>query len=437
MPKQQNIDPEQATLREAVLDTLSDGQWYPFNKILRQTIVFYPHLSSFKPKNPEYINLINTLVEEKYLLEGNNESYRFNPEKLELWRISSRTLNRSILQLQPRYFGGVLEDEGWLVSPLKECSLVYFKAVDLPREVLAKLAGVPLHNIEVSEHNYYKVYSLNTLATYDSVLELKRTNPEYEISGVRKELNLYRRDINSLDGRYLSDLCRYYGKYAKILLRRHMSSIKVYIPEDEDITQQIYLWILEAVRRYNAATSIPFAAYLSTMLDKWVYDLGRKLSTRLVADKEIQHTRALNSFMEREQRKPSPAELAEELNMTAEEFTKDREILNTVQSLRSQGAIEQDGYELPLKADDPAEEHDTTLISQSIVSSSKSTDGTYNIAGLVSMYYAIWGDEATNKKVLSTLRANKIMKEKTEEIKKNLARILVTNPEIVETESIN
>lgn len=429
-----DTNPHQATLREGVLDTLSDGQWYPFNKILKQTIQFYPHLSHYKPKNPEYGQLIEQLTQEGYFIKGANESYRFNPEKLELWRISSRTLDKSILQLQPRYFGGTLEDEGWLTSPLKERSLVYFKASSLPQTVLAELAKVPTHNVEVTEHNYYKIYSENNLDTYNKILNLKATNPEYEIAGVRKELNLSRRDINSLDRRFLSDLCRYYGKYAKILLRKHMSSIKVYIPEDDDITQQIYLWVIEAVKRYNAETSIPFAAYLSTMLDKWVYDLGRKLSTRLIADKEIQHTRALNSFIEREQRRPTSTELADELNMTSDEFSKDREILNTVQSLRTQGTIEQDGYELPIKADTRTES-DTTLISQSIVESAKSEDGEYNIAGLVAIYYAIWGDEWANKKVLGALRNNKLMKEKTEEIKKNLAAILVENPEIVETES--
>jgi len=393
-----------------LLDKLADGQWHPSTKIWSR---FGDEAKLLDPKvsKKQMLTMLDELVEKEILLSGANQSYRFVTRELELWRLLSPTLDLTSLKDTPRYFGGILEDDGWQRAPLRECHLVHFKASrKLSKTELSKLVSEPMNMINLNEDGLYKIYSRDKETTYNRVKELKVEFPEYEISGIRLEANLRRRSLDELHQRYLSELCRHYGQFAKVLLRGQMSSIKKHLPEDDDAQQQIYLWVIEAVKRYDDSTSIPFAAYLGTSIKKWVYDLNRKSYGRSIADKELKHSRAINEFRAIEERNPTAEELARILNIPVDEVNREKEDINTVVNLRNQKAIEYDDFELPLPAEDQTDAHldnliESTILSASITTASKLPNGKRNIAGLVAIYYKTWGVDVENKRIRSWMRS--------------------------------
>lgn len=397
-------------LETTLLDNLADGQWHPTSKI-------WSHFKDIAKKQSEpvlqadMVEILQTLVGKKILMAGANHSYRFVSSELEMWRLMSPTLDLTSQQMTPRYFGGILEDDGWKKAPLKECHLVHFKATsNLTKATLAALTNEPSNMININEDGLFKIYSSNKTETYNRVKEMKIEHPEYNISGIRLESDLRRRHLEELPSRYLSDMCKHYGQFAKVLLRAQISSIKKHLPEDDDAQQQIYLWVIEAIKRYDDATCIPFAAYLGTSIRKWVYDLNRKAYGRSIADKELRHSRAVNEFRAREERNPTNEELGLILGLSTEETGREREDINTVVNLRNQKAIEYEDFELPLPSEEQTDAHldmmlESTILSASVTTASKLPNGKRNIAGLVALYYQTWGVNTENKRIRSWLRS--------------------------------
>jgi DNA-directed RNA polymerase specialized sigma subunit len=412
-----------------LLDKLADGQWHPHGKIWARFNEDAKQ-AGLKPTKKHMFEILDSLVEKETLLAGNGQSYRFVTKELEMWRLLSPTLDLTSTQLTPRYFGGILEDDGWRHAPLRECHLVHFKATEkLTKNILAQILNEKPETIHLNEDGLYKIYSYDKTSTYNKVKELKEEHPEYGISGIRLEANLRRRNMNELPPRYLSDLCAHYGQFAKVFVRGQQSSIKKHLPEDDDAQQQIYLWVMEAIQKYDDSTSIPFAAYLGHNIHKWVYDLNRKAYGRSIADKELKHSRAINEFRGQEERNPTTEELAKLLNASTEEVSKEKEDINTVVNLRNQKAIEYEDYELPLPSEDQTDANldaliESTILSASITTASKQPDGKRNIAGLVAMYYKTWGIDNENKRIKSWMRSKSTL-QAVEDITNRASKIIL------------
>lgn len=400
-------------LETTLLDNLADGQWHPTSKI-------WSHFKDVAKKQStplqqaDMIEILKTLVQKNILLSGvsgTNQSYRFVSSELEMWRLMSPTLDLTSQQMTPRYFGGILEDDGWKNAPLKECHLVHFKAsFNLTKAQLGALTNEPANMITINEDGLFKIYSATKDETYKRIKEIKAEYPEYNISGIRLESDLRRRHLDELPSQYLSDMCKHYGQFAKVLLRAQISSIKKHLPEEDDAQQQIYLWVIEAIKRYDDETCIPFAAYLGTSIRKWVYDLNRKAYGRSIADKELRHSRAVNEFRAKEERNPTNEELGAILGLSKEETSREREDINTVVNLRNQKAIEYEDFEMPLPSEEQTDAHldlmiESTILSASVTTASKLPNGKRNIAGLVALYYQTWGVSTENKRIRSWLRS--------------------------------
>lgn len=397
-------------LETSLLDNLADGQWHPSSKIWSQFKEnAKKHDSTMQQTN--MIELLDGLVSKRILISGTNHSYRFVSDELEMWRLLSPTLDLTSQQMTPRYFGGILEDDGWKNAPLRECHLVHFKANEnLDKNTLAKITQEPLSGISINEDGLYKIYSKNRAVTYERVKAMKAEFPEYSISGVRLESDLRRRNLDELPSRYFSDMCKHYGQFAKVLLRAQISSIKKHLPEEDDSQQQIYLWVIEAIKRYDDSTCIPFAAYLGTSIRKWVYDLNRKAYGRSIADKELKHSRVINEFRNKEERLPTSEELSEIMGISIAEVNREKDDINTVVNLRNQKAIEYEDFELPLPSEDQTDAHldsmlESTILSASITTASKLASGKRNVAGLVALYYQTWGANTDNKRIRSWMRS--------------------------------
>jgi DNA-directed RNA polymerase specialized sigma subunit len=401
---------ETPTLRSQILDELSDGQWHPFYKINKKIERGSQKAKVFKETLNEELT---KLVSEDVLIAGNNESYRFKSNQLASWRNISSSPNLEDAQYQPRYFGGILEDDGWLLAGLKTYDLIHFRAdASLTREDLHKMVGGRLSLIQI-EDGLYRVFSNNGEETFAKIQEIKELLPQYEIHGTRLEKDLRRRDLEDLPKKYVDDLCRYYGKFAKVLLRSYMSSITKHLPEQDDIQQQIYLWVLDAVQRYDAETSIPFAAYLGTSLKKWVFNLNRKAFGRAVADAELKHSRAIAEFKAEHGREPRQEELAVILKEDVSSTKKDSVAINTVFNLRNIATIHAEESEIPIASDLYVEDNIDNLVNNTLLSAAITTAAkqdmlkTKDITGLLGIYYENWGSDYKSKRVKMWTRSSK------------------------------
>lgn len=413
-------------VRNQILDELSDGQWHPFYKINQNVDRGSVKAKDFKVTLGEELN---KLVDEDILMAGNNESFRFKTDELMRWRAISDNPMLDEKQYQPRFFGGILEDDGWLLASLKTYDLVHFRAdSSLSRKGLHEVVGGNLSLIQIEE-GLYRVFSINGEETFRKIKELKDENEAYEIRGMRLEKNLRRRDLDDLPPRFVAELCEHYGKFAKILLRAYMSSITKHLPDPDDVQQQIYLWVLDAIQRYDDETSIPFAAYLGTSLKKWVFNLNRKAFGRSVADAELKHSRAISEFKANNGRDPKPEELADILNEDVSSTKKDSHAINTVFNLRNISTINSDEMEVPLPSDKLVEDNidalvNNTLLSAAITTAARQDMGkNRDLTGLVGIFYENWGTEHKSKRIKMWVRTSKTQ-EAIKRVQKIAAQIL-------------
>lgn len=396
-----------------VLDELSDGQWHPLYKISKNV-----ERGNIKAK--EFKDLLSQelkdLAETGVIMSGENDSYRFVSDKLENWRSISTNPKLNEPKYQPRWFGGIIEDDGWELAPLKEYDLVHFKAdADLTRKLVHSYVNGRLSLIQI-DNGLYRVFSNDGAESFGNIKRLKEERPEFNIRSMRLEKNLRRRDLDDLPKKYLAELCEYYGRFAKSLLKPYMSSVTKHISDKDDIQQQLYLWILDAIQRYDATKSIPFAAYLGTSLTKWVFNLNRSAFGRSVADAELKHSRAINTYKMEHGREPKPEELAEILGEDISTIKKDSMVINTVVNLRNVSTIHTEEEDIPIPSKELVDDNIEKMVNSSILSAAIITavkedmlqrNNSKDLSALLGVYYENWGTEHSSKKIKMWLRTTK------------------------------
>lgn len=377
-----------------ILDEISDGQWHPITKITKR----------FTGKKTFSTDEVTTAVEELsakgYLLAGANSSYRLPEKYVRQWRNIRDLPLETKDSRSPRFFGGVLEDDGWLKAPLIAYNLLHFRANShITSRMIQDRIG-ELGAVNQDEDGLFRIFSKLGDETYYMLKEWNTEDPNVGITGLRLTYNTYRRDLTALPAGYLDELCKFYGSFAFILLRNNMSSIKKHIPEHEDIQQQIYIWVMDAVARYDDSTCIPFAAYLHTVLQRWVHNLNRKSHGRAAADNELKHSRAIALFEAQNGRTPTIAELAESLGETVKKVAQDSVSIKMVSNLRSTTTLDSDDFTVPLVAKESTDESvevelEKTLLSAALFSTALEQDAETRGASLSALFSII--DKTWNK----------------------------------------
>ena len=408
-------------LEAEILDELSDGQWHPLYKIRREVGTRVKQSRDFKSKINKSLTL---LVNDSTIITGNNESYRLLNPKLEQWRHNRDNPVVKNKNKQPRYFGGMLEDDGWLRAPLELCDMVHFRMdQSLSSKEIRNLLGNPKDDIKVVVDYATQLIRIYVAVDYpikEVLNKLKSEQPELGMHSIRLEKNLRRRDVSKLGDMYLNDICNYYGKFAKVLLRPYMSSITKHIKEYDDIQQQIYLWIIEAVQRYDAETSIPFAAYLASSLKKWVFNLARESYGRSIADVELKYSRIANEFRNENGREPTSDELIELLQISGEDVTKEKLAMATVANLRNTSTINNDEHEIQLPSDYHFEDEIEARVEATILSATitrAAMESKHPTLAIIAIYYNVWGKEKAGKKLLQFLAIDTVIRSRKEALK--------------------
>lgn len=402
--------------REAlVLDRLSDGQWYSMSKIQKN------HLKSFEDADA-LKDFLNSLVEKNLLLAGNNNSYRFLLPHLEEWR-SFRDLKSEYAKdtTSPRYFGGILEDDGWLLSPLRSHDLVHFRASgSITQERVQRAIGL----YGLANQDSDGLIRISTAYGTEISKFIKAWGEEegVDISGARLDLGVRRRELADLPRAYVEDFCQFYVSFSRNFLKNHMSSVRKHISDPDDIQQQIYLWIIHAIQRYDADTSIPFAAYLHSSLKRWVHDLNRKSYGRAAADNELKYSRAVSAFTSEHGRKPTTHELSEILGESEPSVREKINSINLVNNLRTTSPIDDGEREIPLSdsgataEEEYSAETDRALLSALLTSTALEEGKSPRVIGWLGLYSEFWGDKKIVRKKQSEEAILQSMQARAKEI---------------------
>lgn len=397
----------------ALKTDMSDGQWHTIQKILKRNV------KNFNGKS-HLIEEVNNLVQEGVFIAGTNNSYRMKLDALLDWReTNGLEMDYNVSNNAPRIFGGQLEDDVWAKTPLRDIDTVYFR---ISQNHIKDITNVVKYRgfLSYDLDGILRIYSLNGEEIAEDIKEIAKEHPEYDIFGVRLSKNVKRRELRDLDKQFLDELCVFYGKLAHVFIRKAMTSVSKHIPEPDDIQQQIYMWVIDAIHKYNAETSTPFAAFLHYSLNKWVHDLNRKSFGRSVADSELQLNRALDKLREEENHTPSIKDIAKEMNETVERTKRRISDVNSVRGIKTAvGLYQEEGEYNPhlyiASEEDPTirieEQVTQTLVSAAVTNSiidNKSKNG-YDIISWINIYNKTWGDNnkgftAKEEKILQSAR---------------------------------
>ncbi|WP_235928156.1 flagellar biosynthesis protein FliA [Goekera deserti] len=237
----------------------------------------------------------------------------------------------------PLRFGGLTEDEGWALAPITTLDRVHFR-VDHELPLAAFRAELPA-GVTVTYDEGDGLYRVDGAPGQARLLaELVRSWCAVHgrrTIGLRPEPDVRRRQPRDLPPAFLEDLCRHYGPISLKRLQRNMSTIRLHLPDSDDIGQQVYEWILKAVGVYDEGKGVPFGAFLATQLSKWVHDLGRSAYGRTATDTENKQQKAIAAFITEHQRRPSERELAAFTGQSVDALRRNAQTVATLTGLRN------------------------------------------------------------------------------------------------------
>ncbi|WP_346621866.1 flagellar biosynthesis protein FliA [Blastococcus montanus] len=311
---------------------------------------------------------------------------------------------------RPLVFGGIPEAEGWALAPITPRDRVHFRA---DRELPLEQFGRELPDgVSVSYDQGDGLYRVDGACGSAAVLAdwVKAWCAGQGITtiGLRAETNVRRRAPRDLPPDFLNDLCRHYGPVSLKRLQRNMSTIRLHLPDPDDLGQQVFEWVLKAVAQYDETKSVPFGAFLATQLSKWVHDLGRNAHGRTAADTEHKQQKAIAAFMAEHQRRPSEKELAAFMGQSVATLRRNSQTVATLNGLRNlqslDGAPDATEILLPDSSEAPDEimgEAEQTLLSHALTAACQPDPqarpdqraGQPNVLGWATWYLTTWGGQ--------------------------------------------
>ncbi len=302
-------------------------------------------------------------------------------------------------------FGGIPEAEGWSSAPLRARDRVHFRTnlalpladlrADLPAGAAASLDdGQSLYRVD------------GACGSGDALAEFVKEwchRHGLQTIGLRPETNVRRRNLDALAPAYLGDLCLHYGPYSLKVLQRSMTTIRLHIPESDDVQQRVAEWILEAATRYDATIGVPFGAFLAERLARWVHELGRTAFGRTAVDAELRQQRAIAAYQQTNRTHPNDAELAALLGQSLTTVRRNTQTIAVLSGLRNIGSLDRDSeIRLPYVTDaTDATDEIMSDVQQSLLSHALTTScapdptaggraGQANVLGWVTWYATTW-----------------------------------------------
>jgi hypothetical protein len=311
---------------------------------------------------------------------------------------------------EPLVFGGLTEAQGWALAPITPRDRVHFRT-DTELPLPAFRAALP-DSVTVTYDEGDGLYRVDgETGTGEALAGLIRAwcaEHGHATVGLRPETGVRRRAPRDLPPAFLDGLCRHYCRVSLKRLQRNMSTIRLHLPDNDDVDQQVAEWVLKAVSQYDETKSVPFGAFLATQLSKWVHDLGRNAYGRTAADTENKQQKAIAAFTAEHQRRPSEKELAAYMGQSVATLRRNSQTVATLNGLRNlqslDGGADAVEFVVPDSAEVPDEimgEAEQTLLSHALTAAC-APDPTArrdqraaqpNVLGWATWYLTTWGGQ--------------------------------------------
>ena len=310
----------------------------------------------------------------------------------------------------PLVLGGITEDQAWADTPITVRDRVHFRTErELPLEEFRAFlpAGVTV-TLDEGEGLYRVDGDAGQATALSTLVKSWCAVHDHRTVGLRAETGVRRRAPKDLPPAFLADLCRHYGPVSLKRLQRNMSTIRLHIPDNDDVVQQVSEWVLKAVAQYDETKGVPFGAFLATQLSKWVHDLGRAAFGRTATDTENRQQKAVATFVAEHRRRPTERELADLLGQSVAVLRKNAQSVATLNGLRNLQSLDgvPDGADhlLPDAAQAPDEilgEAEQSLLSHALTAAcapdptarADQRAGQPNVLGWVTWYQTTWGGQ--------------------------------------------
>ncbi len=250
------------------IDYLSTGQWVDEKKYGPQ---WRKHTNARSRRDRDGHALVNELKElGALILSPNGNSVRMVSDAVIGWRRSRSLSLYPNDQSCPRFFGGILEDDIWPSAPLRTVSMVTLsthpeRSPEEVHDVALSYGGYIVNDGGVGNIVRIMCASSRPLIGFLKGLGLSKTIRSTEV---------HRRELVDIDDEVLSDMVRFYLVFTKSIIKGKMSIILGNIPREE-IESQLYVWIVDGIRRFDEKASVPFGAYLADRVKRWAFDLSR------------------------------------------------------------------------------------------------------------------------------------------------------------------
>ena len=245
---------------------LHDGQWWNIEK-----------LSTFSRTTiSECMDFINNC---DYLIQINN-SYRVSSEEVLKW-YKQNNLNISTPLVPNNFVPKIIDNKTELehfidVKPrIISYILFYYKSDfslrDKIKEILKKNH---CYCIDLSNKRRLKIFTVNTEYVINNLILPNLSDYEKENTNISIRTNVKWKAITDFPKTFYDEILSFYTEFVKNLIKPFNSTLRLFHPTYADTEAQIQDWLVTTISKFNPESGIPFSGYLSSVIPRWVFDLG-------------------------------------------------------------------------------------------------------------------------------------------------------------------
>lgn len=280
---------------------IHDGSWYTLAKWAKLAKVKKVLVEDWIAKNFDSNNLIKC-----------NNSYRVGYDEVIDWYSKQKdiTIEDRIVpnNFPPKIWDKQTEVEALINTPRRKVTEVTItpNSRDLLNKCRNVLKGVAL--IRFYRSGVYRACGLSPIFI-SQTLRHGLTPAEFAIVHPGRKTIMHYRELSDFSSNFLENALAFYIPFARTMLRPRMSTLKIYLPTNNDINMQIAMWIMIALRKFDETQPVPFSGYLSRVLAFWPYDLPDEALGKELSGFQRNRQKTINKLM----RKYDDTQIADDL----------------------------------------------------------------------------------------------------------------------------
>lgn len=245
---------------------LHDGQWWNIEKLAT-----FSHTTI-----SECMNFINNC---DYLIQINN-SYRVSCSEIKKWYQSNNLdITKPLVpnNFIPKIIGDKTEIEHFInVKPrLISYILFHYQSDFTVRDRIKKvLKENNCYYLDLTSKRRLKIFTINTDYIINNFILPNLNDYEIENTNISIRTNVKWKDVTDFPKDFYNEILKFYTEFIKNLIKPFNSTLRLFHPTYADTEAQIQDWLITTMSKFNPESGIPFSGYLSSVIPRWIFDLG-------------------------------------------------------------------------------------------------------------------------------------------------------------------